>query len=107
MCVDNVCLACLCVCVCVCVCVHALRIVSRDKILSFKNTLLLLLIIMIMCVVGRRRVGGINGNSSVNGMKNKICVKAAGTFPSQLLTKNDNSIKTRRSKRYASVYQIV
>ena len=30
-----------CVCVCVCVCVPALRIVSKDKILCFKNTLLL------------------------------------------------------------------
>ena len=27
---------------CVCVCVHALRIVSRDKILSFKNTLIII-----------------------------------------------------------------
>ena len=27
-----------CVCVCVCVCVQMLRIVSRDKILCFKNT---------------------------------------------------------------------
>ena len=69
--------------VCVCVCACTLRILSRDKILSFENTLLLLLIIMIMCVVGRRRVGGINGNSSVDGMKNKNCVKAARVFPSQ------------------------
>ena len=37
--------ACVCVCVCVCVSararVYALRIVSRDKILRFKNTLIL------------------------------------------------------------------
>ena len=35
---------CLCVCVCVCVyvCMYALRIVSRDKILHFKNLVLLL-----------------------------------------------------------------
>ena len=31
-----------CVCVCVCVCMYALRIVSRDKILHFKNLVLLL-----------------------------------------------------------------
>ena len=41
-------IVCVCVhvCVCVCVCVCVLRIVSRDKILHFKNILLLLLIII-------------------------------------------------------------
>ena len=33
---------CVCACVCVCVCMYALRIVSRDKILHFKNLVLLL-----------------------------------------------------------------
>ena len=33
--------ACVRACVCVCVCVFALRIVSRDKILRFKNTLII------------------------------------------------------------------
>ena len=35
-------------CVCVCVCVCALRIVSRDKILRFKNTLILLLLVAVI-----------------------------------------------------------
>ena len=52
--------ACVCVCVCmsaymhayvcVCVCVYALRIVSRDKILCFKNTFIIIIIIIIMCL---------------------------------------------------------
>ena len=39
--------ACVCVCVCVCVrarvCVYALRIVTRDKILRFKNTFIIII----------------------------------------------------------------
>ena len=34
-----------CVCVCVCVCACALEIVSRDKILCFKNTFVIIIII--------------------------------------------------------------
>ena len=33
-----------CVCVCVCVCARALRIVSRDTILRFKNTFIIIII---------------------------------------------------------------
>ena len=33
-----------CVCVCVCVRAYVLRIVSRDKILRFKNTLIIIII---------------------------------------------------------------
>ena len=34
----------MCACVCVCVCVHALRIVSTDKILHFINDLIIIII---------------------------------------------------------------
>ena len=37
------------VCVCVCVCARVLRIVSRDKILCFKNTLLIIIIYINIC----------------------------------------------------------
>ena len=52
LCSQNACVCgCLCVCVCVCVhaCVHAcvLRIVSRDKILRFKNTFIIVIIITV------------------------------------------------------------
>ena len=43
---------CLCLCMCMCVCARALRIVSTDKILCFKNTLLLLLGHSISCQKG-------------------------------------------------------
>ena len=38
---------CVCVCVCVCVCACALRRVYRDKILLFKNTFIVVIIIML------------------------------------------------------------
>ena len=37
--------ACVCGCLCVCVCARALRIVFRDKILRFKNTFIIIIII--------------------------------------------------------------
>ena len=37
----------LCVCVCVCVCARTLRLVSRDKILHFKNTFIIIIIIYV------------------------------------------------------------
>ena len=40
---QNACV-CGCLCVCVCVCARALRIVFRDKILRFKNTLIIIII---------------------------------------------------------------
>ena len=49
---QNACVCgCLCVCVCVCVCVCALRIVSRDKSLHFKNTFII--IIVVNCSSGK------------------------------------------------------
>ena len=35
---------CVCVCVCVCLCVYALRIMSRDRILRVKNTLIIIIL---------------------------------------------------------------
>ena len=34
---------CVYVCVCVCVCVYVLRLVSRDKILCFENTFIIII----------------------------------------------------------------
>ena len=38
-------------CVCVCVCVCVLRIVSRDKILRFKKTFLVLVLFLLLLII--------------------------------------------------------
>ena len=54
---QNACVCrCLCVCVCVCVC---LRLVSRDKILRFKNTLIIIYYYHIPMVICWRSFGGL------------------------------------------------
>ena len=45
---------CVCVCGCLCVCVYTLRIVSRDKILCFKNTLILYYYLLLLVIIAKR-----------------------------------------------------